>query len=325
VEVHGVDKSKGYVLIDWCAGTFPPSPSRGPVSELKEVLKQCVIPGHHVELVEQGKGWLGFECSWEIQILTGVGTAKAGKIGAGGNGGKCHFSLTGEGCALIEDWSPLQYLLHFNKGYLTRVDVALDDLEGRRSLKEMRERYEVGEFNCGGRRPAIQSITNSDSKGDTLNIGSRAGGKLIRCYEKGKQLGNPDSDWLRVEVELHRKDRILPLDILSRPADFLAGAVPWVANLYQLAAEKIKTVKEKAKLTLAKFLENLRQQAGKAIGWMQKVGITPETIVQRIGRDDGTPKRLSLAGISDALLDLHLISKQRAEQLADGCATPCPF
>ena len=44
-----------------------------------------------------------------------------------------------------------------------------------------------------------------DKLGRTLQIGCRSSDKLLRAYEKGKQLGSANSDWLRLEVELKAK------------------------------------------------------------------------------------------------------------------------
>lgn len=330
-QIQSIDKTTGYVLIDWCSGTFPPyptspqNPTSDPVTDLRVALNLS-MGRRPVLMEERGKGWLGYEKSYEILIQTGAGQIKAGLVGRGGNGGKCHFSITGEGCALIEDWAELRKFLTGIGGYLSRVDLALDDLDGSKTIEDMRYVYEAGGFDLGGRRPNLQAITNSDeAKGDTLNIGSRAGGKLIRCYEKGKQLGDPESPWLRVEAEIHRKDRVIPLDILTRPVDYLAGAIPWIAQQYRLLGEKIRTIKEKAKLTLAQFLANLRQQAGKAIGWLSRCGVSPGKIVDLVGRDDGTPKRLAIAGIAGALFNAGLIDEWRAQQLDDAGYAACPF
>ena len=44
-----------------------------------------------------------------------------------------------------------------------------------------------------------------DKLGRTLQIGCRTSDKMLRAYEKGKQLGDKNSDWLRIEVELKGK------------------------------------------------------------------------------------------------------------------------
>jgi phage replication initiation protein len=304
IEIESIDKSRAYVLVDWCSFTFPPY-HLNPVDEIERVLESSTN-GLKVELIDLEHGWLGFKNSYEIWIETGAGWQRVGKVGYGGNGDKCHVSLTGSGCALVEDWSPIQYLLDSTGGKLTRVDIALDDFEGNHNLNEIRELYSLGGFNCGGRTPSFQYIENSDNRGDTINIGNRESGKFVRCYEKGRQLGDTESKWLRVEVELRDKDRVLPYDILSNPVKYLAGAIPWIASAYNLIAEKIKTIKNKAKLTLNQVLNNAKNQVGKVIGWLHSCGVSSDKIVSRLMRD-GVPRRLELAGIFEALVEAKLL------------------
>lgn len=45
-----------------------------------------------------------------------------------------------------------------------------------------------------------------DGRGRTFYVGRRENGKLLRVYEKGKQLGAENSPWVRIELELHNKD-----------------------------------------------------------------------------------------------------------------------
>ena len=57
-----------------------------------------------------------------------------------------------------------------------------------------------------------------DKLGRTLQIGCRTSDKLLRAYEKGKQLGDKNSEWVRLEVELKRQNiRISLLMLLSIP------------------------------------------------------------------------------------------------------------
>ena len=54
----------------------------------------------------------------------------------------------------------------------------------------------------------------------------------MRVYEKGKQLGDTSSPWVRWELELHNRDRIIPWDVLLEPGKYLAAAYPcmdWVS------------------------------------------------------------------------------------------------
>lgn len=54
---------------------------------------------------------------------------------------------------------------------------------------------------------------------------------MFRGYEKGRQLGDPESLWFRAEVELRNQGRIIPLDILINPTQYFTGFYPYTAKL----------------------------------------------------------------------------------------------
>jgi phage replication initiation protein len=72
----------------------------------------------------------------------------------------------------------------------------------------------------------------------TMTFGKRETGKCLRAYEKGDQLfGHEENDpWVRYEVELRNNSRVLDLDLLTRPADFFAGAYDFCAELLERIA-----------------------------------------------------------------------------------------
>ena len=91
---------------------------------------------------------------------------------------------------------------------------------------------DAGEFAANGRPPRSKLIDDLGSgEGKTLYVGNRKNGKLCRVYEKGRQLGNPSSPWVRVEVEFRNKSRVIPWDTLINPGHYLAGAYPCFAYL----------------------------------------------------------------------------------------------
>ncbi|MDR8305589.1 replication protein, partial [Acinetobacter baumannii] len=63
-------------------------------------------------------------------------------------------------------------------------------------------------------------------KGRTLYIGVRESGKSCRIYEKGKEKGDPLSEWVRIEIEFKSKDRYLELEMLLSPSQYFVGAYP---------------------------------------------------------------------------------------------------
>jgi phage replication initiation protein len=122
-------------------------------------------------------------------------------------------------------------------------------------------------------------------------IGARENGKLTRIYEKGKQLGDITSPWTRIELELHNKSRVIPLDALIRPAAYLAGAFPCLRYL-SVEQCKIKTIGKAAKTAYTKAVEVARNQYGKLVNLMVQVhGGDALAVVRDLVRE-GLPGRL---------------------------------
>jgi phage replication initiation protein len=51
--------------------------------------------------------------------------------------------------------------------------------------------------------------------GNTLYVGRRGSGKVLRVYKKGKQLRDPQSHCVRVKVGFHNKGRTIPLNVIT--------------------------------------------------------------------------------------------------------------
>ena len=101
-----------------------------------------------------------------------------------------------------------------------------------------------------------------DGTGRTFEVGKRKNGKMIRIYEKGNQLGDPNSPWVRWEIELHNKQRELPWDVLINPGPYIAGAYPctrWVSD----EASRIRTIQKTAKIGYDALMHYARQAYGR--------------------------------------------------------------
>ena len=110
---------------------------------------------------------------------------------------------------------------------------------------------------------------------------------MFRGYEKGKQLGEPDSRWFRVECEWHDDNRVLPYAMLTRPGQYLAGAYPCM-RFVSIEQSKIKTVFRSAKIIFERAMDNARQQAGKPVNLALDVyagdyGEVVERLIRREG------------------------------------------
>lgn len=166
-----------------------------------------------------------------------------------------HVNLFGSALLHIPmaDLQHLQQFIEDASGWITRVDLAVDVWSGR-EIHGVRSAYLEGAFDVRGKRPGQRehgSWTMGHSR--TFEVGSRGTGKLFRAYEKGHELFGHDSgespEWLRYEVEIRNNHRLIDLDVLTRPADYFAGAYPFCGQLLEdmaieAAAQAIPTLPE---------------------------------------------------------------------------------
>lgn len=236
------------------------------------------------------------------------GKASLGYVAWGGNQNRlgqdtlCVY-LTGACCEhlnLLDSypsanvWQTLYYALLRHGAKITRLDCAHDDLDGSMGgIDTAVAAYHDGGFTL--RRPP-----SVNQQGDWINghsrtfyVGKRENGKLIRVYEKGHQLGVDDSPWVRYEVELHSRDRVIPLGAILRPSETLAGAAPYLASV--LASVKpvpIKTtIKHRLRIAVDKLVSTCSLSYGRLVNVMLGIGMTSDQIVESLRRD-GMPSRL---------------------------------
>lgn len=278
--------------VDWFACSC--SPAHGDSEEL--ILSgaiTCLLELLNIELaqcVDTGKGWNGYR--------TRIDLGGYGLLAYGGESqrGSFHVELNGSGCMRVSDWCAVAEWGQRNRARITRVDLAHDDLEGHEVSIETAVRwYQEGEFNAGGRTPEHKVngdwLTPGSPKGRTLNVGHRENGKLCRVYEKGKQLGDPKSPWVRAEVEFRGKGRVLLWDMLTSPSAYLAGAFPCLAFLSAVQS-KIKTISKAVSISLDTAIRNGRIAVGKLVNVMMRFHAGDAfAVVDDLSRD-GIPRRL---------------------------------
>ena len=210
--------------------------------------------------------------------------------------GRWCFCLTGAATSAVFNWSNLVSDMFDLGGRITRVDLALDDLDGIHPLSECESLYDAGAFNPPtGRPPKCKTIRHKcGTAGDTLYVGSRDSGKQFRCYEKGKQLGEVTSTWTRYESELLQKDRCIPWDILLLPAQYLKGLYPVAFKWMNATANHLQVLKEKNRISYERAQRWLKQQGGRLICFMREVMEFDEVkIVSLLSADSGRyPQRL---------------------------------
>lgn len=231
-------------------------------------------------------GWNGYDHRAEM--------GKHGLIAWGGKAqrGTVHVEVNGTGCTQILDWERIAAWGRQYRAAITRIDLAHDDLEGRVcDIARTLEWHESGGFNCGGRNAKVKLAGDWHdlTDGRTIYIGTR-GNKMLRCYEKGKQLDDPNSPWFRIELELRNKNRLLPWDMLTRPGQYLAGAYPCLAFLSTVQC-KLRTTQKATSISLDCMTDNAARLSGKAINVLMHLHRDAETVIDLLRRD-GIPKRL---------------------------------
>ncbi len=285
--------------LDWLNATFdhPTMTMHGLVAFLSECLAGTLS-------AKLDGGLFGFTERFRLTAQLEDGARlEVGAIARGGDSqkGRWLLQLTGKGCGLVTDWPSLQELLEGLKATLSRVDLAVDFLNGEHTVDDAVDLYEEGAFISRGRNPDldVQGAWNAEGKkGRTVYIGKLKNGKSLCVYEKGKQLKDQDSDWTRFEVRLGNRDRVIPLGVLTDPDRYFVGAYPALAGLLDAAAEEIPTLHVETKTTLAHLAYHLRRCYGKAIHQtIAQTGVSTVDLVEEL-RVIGIPKRVDAAGAS---------------------------
>lgn len=171
----------------------------------------------------------GHECGWVGFLASSDSPSQLSQAQT------IHVNIEGFACTFAAIGWPqrMAKVVDIHEGKITRVDLALDYFDGLGfSFSELQDQYKNGVFDVRGKRP--KSKIAGDWFNDcerSLYIGCRKSGKETNIYEKGDQLFGRDSHspWVRAELRLGNKLRVLDSEILRRPADFFAGASDWHA------------------------------------------------------------------------------------------------
>src|SRR5690606_7274400 len=138
------------------------------------------------------QAWIGTKKSWaghkhRVHLIhTGQRgeSINLGLLGYGGQSqrGTMHVSLNDHACARVKDWQQVKEWGESVGAHITRVDCALDDIEGKTlTITQVRQWYDDGLFSADGRPPAGDLIDDLDrGKGKTFYIGNRVNGKFAR-------------------------------------------------------------------------------------------------------------------------------------------------
>jgi DNA relaxase NicK len=273
-------------IIDWFSCTLHLSPDYG----MNELIAD-LLPVFGVNtLTMSNKGWCGYHQRADLDgfgLLAWEGMAQRDTA---------HLSLNAHGCGHVPDWYVVKDWGEAHKARIGRVDLAHDDFSGEVwNANILRTEYlQDGFVGSDGRKPKSSLVGDWDNanKGRTYYIGSRAAGKMLRGYEKGKQLGELDNPWFRLELELRGSNRVIPWEILTQPGQYLAGAYPCLSTLSSTPC-KIETSIKAASMEYAKTLAHLKKQWGQFINLVLAVEEDDATRVMDKLCRPGFPERFT--------------------------------
>lgn len=223
-----------------------------------------------------------------------------GMVCHGGQRRTMLISVSGEGLAAAKEGWELRlhdFLQNSNQGRITRIDLAHDDFTGSMySVDKAFEEFKAGRYSCGGRMPDCEqrgNWLNPNGKGRTFYVGHRTNGKFARIYEKGKQLGDKSSEWVRCEVEFKSVDREIPFDVILKAGEYLAAAYPtfeWICE----TASRIATQKKATEITYLRVVDWVKRQAGAAIWTVAQIEGNIEAAFALLSKTGEVPKRLKI-------------------------------
>ncbi|MBF9000489.1 replication initiation factor domain-containing protein [Vibrio nitrifigilis] len=253
----------------------------GELESFLELLQEEISYDGNVWTVERRGGYSGYRYSAKL-LCNGI---QAGIVAWGAANFGFYVSFSGKGCTAISMERLHKALSQMAGTKLTRVDLALDDLEGNITIDEIKERYQDGMFITQGKPPCWGEFLGGTGasatdkrkcgfvpdKGHTFYVGDRNNGKLFRGYHKGAQLNSTEyPNWNRFEVQIGNRYRVIPLDIIVNPDPYFAGAYPALASLIsEVQPVRISTVKLTFKTNLENAIKHARVQYGKLVNAMR--------------------------------------------------------
>ncbi|MDV0438272.1 replication initiation factor domain-containing protein [Xanthomonas sacchari] len=235
-----------------------------------------------------------------------------GKIGVSDTGEVC-ISLTGQGCTHVPSWPYVERIADDLGAHLTRADIAVDDHSGLTfDVEYFRQAYHQGAFTSNGRPPQARHQSDEGSgKGCTLYVGQK-GHKELCVYEKGKQLGDPESPWVRCELRLYAKRIDLPLDVLTNPGKYYRGAYAILADLVIGELDRLQLKERMVNPSAKAMIDFIDTQAGTALRVLWNACMTRDrdyaiAAIESYLSHDGVPGRFK--HLSQTELEIRLANQ----------------
>ena len=256
-------------------------------------------------LSHQKNGMNGYSISWQM----GSENVNYGYVAFGGKNQKetvlVHF--TGHGLiAALDGWERRLYDWMQHKApyaRITRADLSHDFLNGEYTVDEVYADWQNGGFTARTTTPQCQ-LLGADwqqpglNRGRSVVIGSmKNGSRVLVCYEKGKEQGDSNSPWVRVEFRLRNRDIVIDKEVLINPGEFLTGAYPAFEELfarYNHVPEKCEIIKKQQEISYEHVVKYARMQCSPAIAMLKHYGLSNDEIIDVLFNPQADlPKRLT--------------------------------
>ena len=285
-------------------------------------LKLESIFGFGISQKSSHSGGRFYDACW----LMGTDNAQYGRVHFGGQNSTMLIELTATGCiAAAEGWELRLYdfLTNAVRPKITRVDVAKDFFNAEYSpeqaaIDRLDGKYTNHHIMPDGEKAGSDWESNN-GKGKTYYVGSRQSSKFVRVYEKGKQLGDKQSGWVRFEIEFKSKDIVIPFEVLQAPGEYFGGAYP-ICQQFEQKAKRIEAVKKNLELSFERVIECARNQVGRAIN--AAISMFPakdDSEILALFKADHNylPKRLSPEAFSHEYNDAPALHKMERSEMPD--------
>nr|WP_246545571.1 replication initiation factor domain-containing protein [Pelotalea chapellei] len=209
-----VAPKENQILIDWFAWTLK-------VDDPREAILLSGLDS--MDFQKSSGGGMGYKS-----------TLRSGNVVVyydGNDGMGCHVSLTGQGCRQYEAykgtkhcWYQLMVQLMKVKANFTRLDLAIDNVDGALRLDRLLEAIETksvrSKFKKGQRINGFSLGDESEvADGETIYLGSKASRFKIRFYDKAAQMNIPNQHWVRCELQCMAERAIEAVKHLLRGVD----------------------------------------------------------------------------------------------------------
>lgn len=309
-------KRQAGAIVDWLRFTFLPD---GSIGDALEQLRRYFhlwfsIP---VTMKPSVRGFRGYEFSHDLMAFVNGEAIRLGIVACGGEsvGGTMLVDLSGQGCVVVQDWLAVYATMQDLDARITRCDLAMDFCQGEVSIDQVEQMYFAGEFNAGGRIPKYRrvesGVANAEASGGrTFEIGRRVNGKMLRAYEKGRQLGKQDSEWVRIEIEFGNKDRVIPHEIVTRRDHYFAGAYKaleafMAADPRRVPTDQREALDQQDAIVRERKLAHMKQQFGPTVDYELRVSNEDLAALVVAIRRPGVPAQLQKTALARHVYGTH--------------------